>query len=218
MLLRNKELWIRLSGCWKILFRGKVLVVTNTVSCGALMATGDLLQQTRELRNHPKKLDWWRTGRMFAIGCSMGPFLHYWYLWLDRRFPGRGIKLVMKKVILDQLIASPSLGVWYFYGMGSLEGHTLSQCTEELKDKFWEFYKMDWCVWPAAQMINFYFLPPKFRVIYVNLITVGWDAYLSYLKHRNDVEPEDILVDSSSSADHQKDVPVSVPERLKENV
>uniref|UniRef100_A0A674EBG5 MPV17 mitochondrial inner membrane protein like 2 n=1 Tax=Salmo trutta TaxID=8032 RepID=A0A674EBG5_SALTR len=137
----------------KTFFNSWFLIVTNTVSCGGMLAAGNIIQQTRKKRRVPEKArDWARTVR-----CSMGPFMRYLYQWLDNGVGGTSIDGRYHSNSFFNLPTS----------MGKMEGHSLSEGLEEFKDKFWEFYKADWCVWPAAQVINFYFLPPKFRVLYV---------------------------------------------------
>lgn len=172
----------------KPMFRGHYLIITNTVTCGFLLGAGDVIQQSLERRQKPTR-HWEkdRTVHMFITGCSMGPLLHFWYSWIDKIVPGKGlqrVKIVVMKVTIDQLFA-PFFGTWYFLFMGMLQGHTLAANWKEFKAKFWDYYLAELSVWPACQLINFLFLPPIYRVLFVNTVTLGWNIYLSYLKHRD---------------------------------
>ncbi|XP_064607347.1 mpv17-like protein 2 [Liolophura sinensis] len=204
-------MFARVRSATKVLFN-KYLIVTNTITCGGLLAIGDGIVQNIEHMGESKAekvvsagkegkpatwtYNWPRTRRMFAMGFILGPFNHGWYSLLDKVVKGSGVKVVIKKIACDQAVAAPFFCSAFFMGMGLMEGKSLDGCIEEVKDKFITVYMVDWCVWPPAQFINFYFLPTQARVVYVSTITLCWNAFLSWMKHRDLVRAEHHLIDS----------------------
>lgn len=79
----------------------------------------------------------------------------------------------------DQVIGSPINISVLFITLGLLERKKLAEIGQEMKDKFIRLYKAEWIVWPPAQIINFYWLPNKYRVLYDNTISLGYDIYTS---------------------------------------
>ncbi|KOC67938.1 Mpv17-like protein 2 [Habropoda laboriosa] len=195
---------------WKKLF-GKYLLITNTVSCGLMMAAGDIIQQRSEYLKKNKYLpggtyvmaasleddkkfknsmnfyvythDYVRTKNMTVVGLLQGPFHHWFYMILDRAFPGRNVMSVIKKTCLDQTIASPTcLGI-FFVGLGVLEHKNFNAIYEEVKMKLYDTWKVDCCFWPPTQCVNFFFIPLRYRVLYTNFMTMIYDIFLSYIKY-----------------------------------
>lgn len=166
----------------------KHLLITNTVSSGILMAMGDAIQQDIEYKNQlkTKRFDYDRMGRMFWVGILLGPLHHVYYEYVDRIWPGSTMRDVRKKIYADQFIASPLTIVFFFYGMGYLEKKNLQHSTDELVDKFGWVYLVDWVFWPPVQFVNFYFLPSKYRLLYINVATMLFDIFLSKIKHSKD--------------------------------
>lgn len=175
---------------WKLLF-GRYLLVTNTVSSGVLMLVGDVAAQEieRRLESKPKTvgLDWQRMFNMTLVGLSQGPLHHYLYKWMDVFLPGASVRTVFKKIAIDQFAISPIFIVTYLYSAGLLEGASVTECTAELRHKYWTIYTADWLVWPPTQFINFYLISPKYRVLYINAITMLYNVFLCYIKHNDDL-------------------------------
>ncbi|XP_047019939.1 mpv17-like protein 2 [Helicoverpa zea] len=166
-------------------FFKKNLLFTNSITSGVCMVFGDLVQQEFEYQSKvlPNRYDWGRAARMFIVGTAMGPLHHYYYVYLDKILPKVDLKTVFIKIFWDQALASPVTLVTFYYGMGLLETKTWKECTAEIKTKFLFSYLGDCLYWPPVQFINFYFLPTQYRVFYINVATMVFNVFLSFMKH-----------------------------------
>eukprot|EP00761_Pharyngomonas_kirbyi_P011488 gb/GECH01011513.1/.p1 GENE.gb/GECH01011513.1/~~gb/GECH01011513.1/.p1 ORF type:complete len:252 (+),score=52.66 gb/GECH01011513.1/:1-756(+) len=163
--------------------------------------------QERKL-NYDKK----RGLQMLLFGTFInGPVMHAWYRQLDILVPRSGFRACLTKLAWDQLIFAP-LYYCGFYTCSTaykeLVGKNQNEVSEGQKVKlFPETQKlgatsqvasstvnqlkntliptmiMDFKVWPAANYINLTFVPPQHRVLFDNLVSVGWNAYLSNMAH-----------------------------------
>lgn len=52
---------------------------------------------------------------------------------------------------------------------------------DRLQSKYIEALKKNWIVWPPVQAVNFTFVPLEHRVLVVNIVSLGWNCYLSYV-------------------------------------
>nr|BAN20755.1 pmp22 peroxisomal membrane protein, putative [Riptortus pedestris] len=166
-----------------VMFNKHLLLTNLGISLG-LSGFGDVLQQNYMILQGEKKA--WnkrRTFNMSVTGLTVGAVCHHWYNYLDKKLPGRTLKIVLKKCLIDQIFFSPFYISVFFVTIGLLENSSLSQTVKEIINKGKHLYVAEWIVWPPAQIINFYFLPTKYRVLYDNTISLGYDIYTSYVKH-----------------------------------
>lgn len=162
----------------------RYLLLTNVVSGVVVDASGDFIVQ-RMIERSANPYDYPRTARMATVGVSLTVPDHYWYKYLDKRFPSRSARTITVKVVLDCAIMGPVNIVLFYLGMCKLEGHSWTESFSELKNKFLVTFMLDLVVWPAAQALNFYYVPPALRLMYLNGVYFVWSIILSYLKHND---------------------------------
>jgi len=203
----GKRIWQAYSG---VLDRRPIL--TKAFTTMTLYGTADLFSQQIEffvvdrqnlkLNKQGKKTkeietehhyNWIRTLRMATFGfCVTGPAFHYWYKFLDTKFPTNAFRHVLYKAGIDQVFCAPVFNLGFFFGMGLLEGKKPSQINETLKSEFIAGYAVDCLIWPAANLISFRYISNRQRVLFMNCVNLIFAAMLSLIKNR----------DSSPLAEH----------------
>lgn len=132
-------------------------------------------------------LNWTSVRNQVLLGAIRGPTIHAWMEILTRLFDAMGFKTpaaqaspaaVLGKMALDQLVFAPLHMMYYFFAIGALEGRSTAETQIKLSREFLPLMKLNWSVWPAAQIINFRYLPPQLRVLWINVIGIGYMTFL----------------------------------------
>jgi hypothetical protein len=157
--------------------------------------------------------DWNRTARMTIYGVGISaPVYAFWYSFLERysqrifaqrpgsaapwmhallrRFPLdaariRTWKIIGFKLAMDTFVFDPLYLSLFFTATSMMEGKGM----EEIRRKLWNDLAKTWlvdiAVWTPIQTANFRFVPVLYQALVVQSCNIGWNAYLSYVQHRN---------------------------------
>lgn len=117
---------------------------------------------------------------------------------------------VATKTAIDQIVLAPLFTAGFFGAMKAMDGKS-SEIKEEVSSKLWPTMKVNWTVyvffyhseqrsfmfpvrtesdfsfrfdhrWPIAHVINFRFVPSSQRILYINTIQIGYNAFLSTMQ------------------------------------
>lgn len=103
---------------------------------------------------------------------------------------------IIPRVVVDQLAFSPCACAFYYIVMGVFDGITSWRQIKETRliPNWGPTFATNLAVWPLFQVVNFSVVPVQYRLLAVNVVSVGWNAFISY---RNTHHSKPIRIDSN---------------------
>lgn len=97
-------------------------------------------------------------------------------------FPARNLSTAVKRALFDQVTYSPVALALFFFGLSAIEMKSMEECVGEVRDKFWDTYKLGIVYWPSVQTLNFYLVPERNRMVVLSVASFLWTLYMSHVK------------------------------------
>lgn len=160
----------------------KFPIATQAVQASLLMGAGDVIAQHAVEKVPLNSLNLRRTAEFSTLGLFLvGPTLRFWYGRLDRIVSSKQAawKVAVKKASLDQLVFAPAFIVLFTSSISFMQGMNVESVVHRLKSEYTTILKTNYIIWPAAQIINFALIPLNYQVLFVQLVAVIWNTYLS---------------------------------------
>jgi len=156
-------------------------VATNSVASGLISVVAELLRHwLTSGRSVPPDL--LSIVRQFTLGTVVvSPLATGWHGLVERLFaslePGR-LTTVLVKTAAEQTIFAPVINVSFMTTLGLMEGRSVEEIGQELRSKFVEVMRSNVAFWAPAGLIQYKFVPPRFRVLFAKVLSVAWMVFL----------------------------------------
>lgn len=95
------------------------------------------------------------------------------------------------KLAADCLLFDPAYLALFFTATNAFEGQSPAQIVKKLRQDLLPTYLVDIAVWLPIQTINFRWIPVVYQALFVQSCNVGWNAYLSFVQHKNNNNDDD---------------------------
>ena len=185
--------------------RTPLLVQASTAGCVA--AVGDVAMQVAERwRDTPTSSSMYdpaRTARIASFRLLIfGPAYSLWLRCLERLpMPKAQGQAVLLKVLLDQSVwTPPSIGAFYTW-MGCWEGLPPADCAARARAMLWPTLQVNWPFWGGIQLFTFSAVPPPWRVAWISVVHVFWNAFLSSMNQTARSAPPVCAPEATSDGD-----------------
>ncbi|XP_064596870.1 protein Mpv17-like isoform X2 [Liolophura sinensis] len=151
---------------------------TQSTTTGVLMGAGDVIAQIAVEKKDSSNYDYKRSIRFFLFGQIIaGPLLRGWYLTLDKLYKGNSKRATLLKVLTDQTVFAPSFLTFFIGTMAVMRKEPVEEVKRKIKRDFMPVLITNYKIWPAVQLVNFYFVPFQHRILVVNVVALGWNIY-----------------------------------------
>jgi len=159
-------------------------LVPSMLTYSILYPSANVVQQVyfRESTRHTG-IDWKEVSRFWIYGgLCHAPLVYNWLKLAATLFPKDTFSHLAAKVFMDQTCFAP-VGLSMFYvGLSILEGKDKDGVYNEWRSKFPNTWATGVCIWTFLTAINFKFIPPHLRTVYVGICGFFWFTFLAYLK------------------------------------
>jgi len=157
-------------------------ILTKAITAAVVAASGNLVAQVLVERG---RLDVSRLIKFSLIGMAVTPLSHFKFLFLDVLFGGVKGKLnIYGKLAIDQIVFGPIFTIVFYALLAIFDGQP-GKMGQLIKQNLWPTQLTSWKVWPIASWVNFNFIPPELRVLFVNLVGFFWVIILSSIANRD---------------------------------